>query len=58
MVSGARTGVHGLEFILLKIKLRAPLGRNPLGDPYCLGQPSLVPFITCDGTVRLVGLLC
>jgi hypothetical protein len=50
-----RSAWLGIYFV--KNKLRAPLGRNPLGDPYCLGQPSLVPFITCDGTVRLVGLL-
>jgi hypothetical protein len=50
-----RSAWLGIYFV--KNKLRSPLGRNPLGDPYCLGQPSLVPFIACDGTVRLVGLL-
>jgi hypothetical protein len=50
-----RSAWSGIYFV--KNKLRASLGRNPLGDPYRLGQPSLVPFITCDGTVRLVGML-
>jgi hypothetical protein len=42
-----RSAWPGIYFV--ENKLRASLGRNPLGDPYCLGQPSLVPFIRVMG---------